>query len=276
MRYKGICILLDWFRSQGNESISKNRLNRISQSIEITLHDNLDQYRLEKYINPLLAIGLIEYQLNSRYSLAPTIAITSNKNIVLINFPLNQLEVDNSIVETSYSGHIVKLNSISTKQKFNCLNKKRSQNIIREYPNLNQIVNSWEPFDSLDEGYVTERLTRYGWKQEDLSNNGIYRFKDYAGSEKLLKLENSLLLIPTSNTIDSFALAYQLTSLHEPFTYDMEKEILEVNTFFFPVIAQRLLIHLSNFRFEYDETKLTLFNISNRNFEQIKSKFNAQ
>jgi len=275
MRYKGQCILLDWFRSQGNDNISKNRLDRICKSIEITLEDSFDQYKLEKYINPLLAIGLIEYQTNAKYCLAPTVAIKSIKDSVLINFPQNNLPDDCTIIEESYSGHLIRVASNSIRLKIDCIYKKNNQTIFNEHPKFEQIVESWESCDYLTERYQTERLKSYDWEEEDVLSSGVYRIKNEIGSQKILKLENSKLLIPANNSIDSFAIAYQMTNPKNPFSYDADSEILEVNTFLFPVIIQRLLIHMSHFRFEYKENKLSLSGISKKNFKIIKTKFNA-
>lgn len=275
MRYKGLCILLNWFRSQGNDNSSRNRLDRICKSIEITLEENLDPYKLEKYINPLLAIGFIEYQTNARYCLAPTIAIKSIKDTVLINFPKSKLPDEYTIIEESYSGHLIRIKSKATRLKIDCLYKKTNQIIFKQHPKFKQVVESWESCNIPTERYHTERLGSYGWEKKDVLSSGVYRIKDEVGSQKILKLENSKLLIPANNSIDSFAIAYQITNHKDPFSYNADSETLEINTFLFPVIVQRLLIHMSHFRFEYKENRLFLSGISKKNYKIIKNKFNA-
>ncbi len=275
MKYKGQCILLDWFRSQGNDTVSKSRLNRICKSIEITLFNNLDQYKLENYINPLLAIGLLEFQQNNKYCLAPTIAIKSTEDTVLVNFPTNKLSNDCPIIEKSYSGHLIRVATKTFKLNLECAYNNYNQNILIQHPTLKQIVENWESCDSLFEGYETECLKGHSWQKAQLIRNGVYRIKEKVGSQKILKLGDYTLLIPAHNSIDSFAIAYQLTNPNDPFSYNVKSKRLDVNTFLFPIIIQRLLIHISHFRFEYIKNNLSLCCISNKNFRIIKSKFNA-
>lgn len=276
MRYKEQCILLDWFRSQSDGTISKSRVRRITQSIEATIYDGIKDYRLENYLNPLLSIGLLEYQLDDKYCLGPTVAIQTKQNSILINYPKTLLNKTNNILAEKYSGHIIIIDSKVNSSSLNCPVIGHNKSILRFLPSLKDIVSGWKEYNNIDNTLNLERLTNSGWIMNKLNETGVYRFIDKPGSQLLIKLKNNTYSIPFANSLDGLAIAYQVTNQNNlSLVYDDEMSTLEINTFLFPIVVQRLLIHLSKFHFEFKDRKLKLSNISKKDFVLIKSKLYA-
>jgi hypothetical protein len=270
-------ILLQWFTSQPSNKATFAKSKSICSVIakDISMDEDKPLYKI---LYPLVSVGLLEFQ-NTGYSLSPSIFLKGSKKIFGLNIP-KSIQDNLDFVSKSYSEHLVILNLNETKKILNSEIPITSfdYGVLKKIKPISAIIKGWERVDLVISNKF-QYLSEVGWvNANNILKPGVYRNSENSATRRYLYYQNNWYDIDSSaNNFTDQNIAYTLGKVENKksiFHYDNSQKILKINTFQFPIILIRCLIHVSEFNFDYFENELVLKNISEDIISQLKKILN--
>lgn len=272
--YSGQCALMDWVSYQGANPISKNRLRVICKSIEKQFDKEESSLYFEKYLNVLLAIGLLEYQKKEQFSLAPSTIISYSTYYVAINIP-KRLILSCNPIRSLYNGHLVFFNKTEDTLELECEIRKPVMKIFSSIPDLKSIITKWEQIEmDYRDLKKIRKLSNRGWKDTQKIIAGVHIIGENKAANRYLYFNHKWFKLPYySKSPDAQSIGYQATIEGETsMDYNSDNRELTISTYQFPIILQRIIIRIAKFDFNYKDNKLMCRNINQSQFEILKRK----
>ncbi len=226
--------LLSWFSYIQGTSVSKELALQASGTIDM---DNQSKYFL---LNSLIALGLIDYTYDGRLTLTQSMILQNKGKYIGINIPANYC-IDH--LAPLQNNEVAAIQENTSIQVANC-----KPMAWLSSPNIKLIIDTWELYDlqQIDLNSL-DQLTNRGWSPATSIIDGVYRFKDYQGSYILIFQSGKWYKLP-SNRKEPYAL--DLSFLATTVLFDKvirinanSKNRIEIDTYLFPPILLRLLIH---------------------------------
>ena len=256
-------LLLERFLLNPNQILTWNTVRHTCITIRNQLSVNSDLLR-ENYLNPLIAVGILDFRGNDNYSLSPSAILQINKEYFAINIPYAKVRKLDNKTELLHKT-IFKIDKNSGKNLSKEMNIPVSS-ISCEYlcsiiPSINNIIDNFKEVAIYETG--TFNYFDNGWKNPENCNLlGIYRASEDIYSNRYIRIsEKKWLEIPNiKNNIDAFHLShiYSLILQNKSIGvhYNRKSETLIVRNFLFPLILMRLLYLNSSF----DKAKIQIIN----------------
>jgi hypothetical protein len=239
--------IIEWFRMDPKSEKKSNALQTVCSNLFKTIDEGNRNYRYEM-IYPLLKLGVIEYY-NGNYKLSPSCALLKKSNVLFCNIPqLTETQPPLQPLFDSELGIEVYENNSQPRlylQQLGITSSPFNLTKLLQKVSLSRIIESWpltKVFDTRGYFFLTENND---WKPIKKLSAGVYRAGKELYAKRLLMMSETN-WYSISNNWNDFAVAVLWTKIQNDqrlqIQYKQKEESLYLNTEYFPLILERLLL----------------------------------
>jgi hypothetical protein len=281
--------LINWFIVNKNKPLTLNSAKNMCLNIFYNESAETDATNWEAFsviLMPLLRFGILEFNGKNAFMLAPSSAIKQNGYILTCNVPdLLLSNYEHSLIFDTQLG--IKVYKESREITFTLLHNNiifssfNFSKTLNQLQSIDHIIGSWKDAVVIDASNFHFLTNTMNWRKgNNPPNQGIFKKSNEVYSERLIKYSNETWKsIPMrQNNFDSinFALIWhQLKNTNSiNVTYSKLEMTIRINSNFFPVIVERLLLFNSLIK---SPIKFNVFNreyfLSHAEFDRVSHLF---
>jgi len=245
--------LWQWFSLTSDDYRSYQAIDAICKRLYEQHHPNTSPKEARYQIfYPLIRYGIIEFYGNNQFALSPTTILESEASVLFLHVPNVALE----LAEKSPLFYLPGL-MLYKKNELVCsflkntripINKFQLQKSLRQFSTIDTIVKGWAQINIADFEQCYYFTEQNKWKPCIPSQKGIYKKSMEVYSRKMILTgPDQWKAVPAFEQImDAFSIAWIWGCIQNKFPlpvhYNKTSQLLTINTPFFPLLLERLLL----------------------------------
>ena len=270
-------LLLKWLRCYPEKSHSRSKIKALCDTLFVQYFPEIPaKNTYYKVFEPLLRIGLVEVDNESKFKLSPTLFLYDTTSIVGLNLPdfiLHELMEKKLVFKQDIWGCVrfsiqFRAQIESVCETFDLpLQKVQIGAILRKMPSLKKVVKTFEKRSILETAAFQYLSTK---EQKWTKNNGaigVYRADSSPWSPRYFFDGKIWRQIPRSQNPDAFNTAVchaNILADSSNIIYDKEQGSLKIETVYFPILLDRLLA-----RYNLPKQTIITQNLNTKIYHQI-------